>query len=107
MIESQDPCGGLFISTGEFDGVYTTGQEFIVGSGEGAPQSFYHLVILTYLPTSASLGVLGRIRFLTGSIDSINHINTAFSGDHNLSSGAVSIGSAELYRWHYAPAPGE
>lgn len=107
MIESQNPGGGLFISTGEFDGIYATGQEIIIGSGEGAPQSFYHLVKLFYLPTSASLGVLGRIRFLTGSIGFINQVNTAFSSNQNPSSGAVAVASAELYRWHYAPAPGE
>jgi hypothetical protein len=116
MAEALNPGGGMYISAGEFDGVGTgtirfglkeNGGEIIVGSGEGAPQSFFHLFKVIYNPNIGAFGTLTSGNFLTGSIGEINNSNIAFLNQNTSYSGAVSVGCAEILRWHLPGLPEE
>lgn len=85
----SNPGGGLSVAAGEFDGDATNGQELLIGSGAGAPQSFYRVVKVSYDGTDVT-----GTTFLVGPPNNFAFTQPAFLGTFNPTSGAVNVEAA-------------
>lgn len=92
----NNPNGGLYIAAGEFDGNTSNGDEIIIGSGEGAPQSFYRILKINYDPDEGDNGTVTGFTFLIGPPQNLNFVQPAFIGNENPSSGATIVGAANI-----------
>lgn len=91
--DTVNPGGGLSIAAGEFDANPLNGQELLIGSGKGAPQSFYKTLRVDYDSSMGEFGTVTDVRFLTGPPKNLNFIVPAFLNDFNPSSGAIHVGA--------------
>jgi hypothetical protein len=87
--DAVNPGGGLSVSAGELDGDTTNGAELLIGSGKGAPQSFWRVVKLSYDGTDVT-----GYSYLIGPPKNITFIKNAFDGAFNPTSGAVNVEAA-------------
>lgn len=92
----NNPNGGLYIAAGEFDGNTRNGDEIIIGSGEGAPESFYRILKINYAPNEGESGTVTGFTFLFGPPKNLDFVQPAFTGTENPSSGAVYVGAVNV-----------
>ncbi len=91
---SLNPGGALNVGKGEFDGDSSNGDEIIIGSGAGAPQSFYRILKLTYDPNQGENGAITDLSYLIGPPKNLDFILPAFLNQFNPSSGEVFVDGA-------------
>lgn len=89
--QTINPGGGLSIAAGELDGDVSNGQELIIGSGKGAPQSFYRMLKILYDPAEGDNGTVTDFFFLNGPPKNLNFVQPAFIDNFNPASGAVHV----------------
>jgi len=78
------------------DGDSSNGEEIVFGSGNGAPQSFFRAMKLSYDPSIGENGAVTTFRFLTVPPRNLNVVVNAFSDQFNPASGEVFVETFEL-----------
>lgn len=96
--DAVNPGGGLSIAAGEFDGNPENGQEIVIGSGNGAPQSFYRILKIQYELDENSHGKVKGFYFLNGERYDMSSVVPAFIDYLNPKSGEVYVNAADVIR---------